>query len=146
MKRLIAASIASVVLASSSAFAADMSMPLKAPLPPAPTWTGCYLDGGVGYGMYNQDSHSETFPGLVPIGTTITNGGRGWLGRFGGCCDYQFGVTALGNFVIGAFGDYDFMDLQGTFGDPSGPVTGAEKESGAWYWAAASDIWSRLHS
>ena len=127
MKRLIAASIASVVLASSSAFAADMSMPLKAPLPPAPTWTGCYLDGGVGYGMYNQDSHSETFPGLVPIGTTVTNGGRGWLGRFGGGCDYQFGVAALGNFVIGAFGDYDFMDLQGTFGDPSGPVTGSRK-------------------
>ncbi len=121
------------MLASSSAFAADMSLPLKAPLPPAPTWTGCYLDAGVGYGMYNQDNNSETSPGLVPIGTTVTNGGGGWLGRLGGGCDYQFGVAALGNFVIGAFGDYDFMDLQGTFGDPSGPVTGSEKESGAWY-------------
>ena len=132
MKRLITASISGVVLASSSAFAADMGALLKAPPPPV-SWTGCYLDGGVGYGMYNQDNHSETSPGLVPIGTTVTNRGRGWLGSLGGGCDYQFSVAALGNFVIGAFGDYDLMDLQGVFGDPSGPVTGSERESGAWY-------------
>ncbi len=133
MNRVLVTSVALLSLLSGSAVAADMGIPLKAPLPPAPTWTGCYVDAGGGYGMYNQDSHSETSPGLVPIGTTVTNGGRGWLGRLGGGCDYQFGVAALGNFVIGAFGDYDFMDLQGTFGDPSGPVTGSEKETGAWY-------------
>lgn len=135
MKKLLIASAASLALSASSAFAADMQMPLKAPPPPPPavSWTGCYVDGGIGYGMYNQDSRSETFPGLVPIGTEVTNGGRGWLGRLGGGCDYQFGVGGLGNFVIGAFGDHDFMDLHGTFSDPSGPVTGSEKELGAWY-------------
>jgi outer membrane immunogenic protein len=138
MKRLLLSSLAGLVLTTGSALAADLSTPApmyKAPppAPPAVSWTGCYIDGGVGYGMYNTDSNSETSPGLVPIGTQVTNGGRGWLGRLGGGCDYQFGVGGLGNFVIGAFGDYDFMSLSGTFGDPSGPVTGGEKERGAWY-------------
>lgn len=133
MRKSLIAAAAVGVLTGSSALAADMGMPLKAPPPPVPTWTGCYVDGGVGYGMYTQTSHSETFPGLVPIGAQVTNGGEGWLGRLGGGCDYQFGVGNLGNFVIGAFADYDFMNLGGTFGDPSGPVQGAEKETGAWY-------------
>src|SRR5208282_4006145 len=111
MKKLLLASFACVALASGSALAADM--PLKAELPPAPapTWTGCYVDAGAGYGMWNIDQHTETLPGLVTTSTTITDGGRGWLGRFGGGCDYQFSLPNLGNFVIGAFGDYDIMSL-----------------------------------
>lgn len=136
MKKLLLASIAGLALASGSAFAADM--PLKAPVykapppPPVYSWTGCYLDAGGGYGLYNQDSHSET-TGLVPIGVPVTNGGRGWLGRFGAGCDYQVAPIFKGALVIGAFGDYDFMNLHGTFSDPSGPVEGNEKERGAWY-------------
>src|SRR5690348_13678280 len=89
MKRIALTLAAAVLATGGSAFAADM--PLKAPPPPARvmTWTGCYLDGGVGYGMYNQDSISETFPGGAPIGVQVTNGGRGWLGRLGAGCDYQ---------------------------------------------------------
>jgi outer membrane immunogenic protein len=136
MKKLLLSSLAGLILTTGSALAADLGMPVKAPYappPPAVSWTGCYVDGGVGYGMYNTDSYSETSPGLVPIGAQVTNGGRGWLGRLGGGCDYQFGLGGLGNFVVGAFADYDFMDLKGTFGDPSGPVTGNEKERDAWY-------------
>ncbi len=51
-------------------------------------------------------------------------GGRGWLGRVGAGCDYQI----ASRFVIGTFGDYDFMNLHGTFED----LAGDEKESGAW--------------
>ncbi len=45
-------------LAVGSAMAADM--PVKAPMlmkapPPAYSWTGCYIGGGGGYGMWNQD-------------------------------------------------------------------------------------------
>ncbi len=105
------------------------AFPVKAPPPPASSWTGCYVDGGVGYGMRNQDSHSETFPVLVPIGVPVTSGGRGWLGRAGGGCDDQI----ASRFVIGAFGDYDFMDLSGNFADPSGPAQASENERGAWY-------------
>jgi outer membrane immunogenic protein len=135
MKKILISSLAGIALATGSAMAADM--PLKAPpytVPPVvPSWTGCYIDGGGGYGMYNTNSHSETSPGLIPIGAQVVNGGRGWLGRVGGGCDYQFGVGNLGNFVVGALADYDFMDLNGTFGDPSGPVTGSERETGAWF-------------
>jgi outer membrane immunogenic protein len=138
MKKLLLSSLAGLILTTGSALAADLYTPppvYKAPppAPPAVSWTGCYVDAGVGYGMYNTDSYSETSPVLVPIGAQVTNGGRGWLGRLGGGCDYQLGVGGLGNFVIGAFADYDFMSLSGTFGDPSGPVTGGEKERDAWY-------------
>jgi outer membrane immunogenic protein len=138
MQRLLAASLTGLALLSGSARAADLppaAPAYKAPAAVVPTynWTGCYLEGGGGYGLYNQDSHSETTAGLVPIGIQVTNGGRGWLGRVGGGCDYQVAPIFRGNLVIGAFGEYDFMNLHGTFSDPSGPVTGNEKESSAWY-------------
>jgi hypothetical protein len=39
----------------------------NAPLAPqAPAWTGCYVDAGAGYGLFNQKQHTETFPGLAP--------------------------------------------------------------------------------
>ena len=61
----------------------------------------------------------------------MNSGGEGWLGRLGGGCDYQ---TPLFNnrFVIGAFADYDFTDLSGTFRDSNVENFGREKESGAW--------------
>jgi len=132
MKKLLLSSLAALAFTGSSAFAADMRMPMKAPMAPPPVvtnWTGCYIDGGIGYGMYNQDTNSIVTATGAPIGVQVTNGGRGWLGRVGGGCDYQFGSS----WVIGAFGDFDFMNLTGKFGDPSGPVTGNEKESSAWY-------------
>jgi outer membrane immunogenic protein len=142
MRNLVVVSLATFALASSSAFAADMSMPLKAPPapPPAVSWTGCYVDGGAGYGLWNQQHTTNTLFGGVP-GTTIsqTDGGRGWLGRVGGGCDYQ---TPLFNnrLVIGAFGQYDFMDLTGTNSPlevtgtaPFAPISATEKEHGAWY-------------
>ena len=123
-------------MASGSAFAADMSPPppmYKAPPPPPPTWTGCYVDGGVGYGMWNQDHYAETFPGppFTQLDLSSTTGGRGWLGRLGAGCDYQFSAFNS-NYVIGAFGDYDFMGLSGNYDDPFNFWTGKENESGAW--------------
>jgi outer membrane immunogenic protein len=135
MKRLFIASAVALALSASSAFAADLSVPYyKAPppLPPPVSWTGCYVDGGIGYGMYTQTSHSEISATYVPIGAQVTNGGEGWLGRLGGGCDYQTPLLDH-RVVVGAFADYDFMNLRGTFSDPSGPVTGSEKETGAWY-------------
>ncbi len=117
MKKLLLSLLAGLILATSSAFAADLATPApvyKAPPPPPPpvaSWTGCYLDGGAGYGLFNQD-HSTSGPAGGSTVTT-TDGGRGWLGRFGGGCDYQ---TPLFNnrLVVGVFGDYDFMDLTGS--------------------------------
>src|SRR5205807_10648875 len=41
-----------------------------------------------------------------------TSGGRGYFGTVQGGCDYQFPVGAW-NFVVGAFGDYDFANMDG---------------------------------
>ena len=145
MKNLIVVSFSFVGLVFSSAFAADMDMPLQAPPPPTLNWTGCYANAGVGYGLWNQD-HNMTGPfgpGGTPATTvTTTDGGRGWLGRFGGGCDYQFSVSGLGNFVIGAFGDYDLMSLAGSnspsevfafAGGGLSPTAANVKETGAGY-------------
>ncbi len=132
MKGSIFAALAGFALISGSAYAADM--PVKAPLappPPVATWTGCYLSAGVGYGMWNQQHFGETDPGLVPLTNTFTSGGEGWLGRLGGGCDYQLS-GGLSSWVIGAFGDYDFMSLKSkNFADVSG-IGALEKELGAW--------------
>ena len=106
---------------------------LKAP-PPAPvtSWTGCYLDAGGGYGMSNTDHNGENFTSLVRTATSETSGGRGWLGRFGGGCDYQFSLGGLGNWTIGALADYDVMNIHGGFSPGNLGFVGTENESSAW--------------
>lgn len=132
MKKLLLATIATVALTTGSALAADLARPYykAAPPPPPPvaSWTGCYIDGGVGYGMWNQDSYTETDPGHVPLSVTSTLGGRGWLGRLGAGCDYQIASS----WVIGVFGDYDFAHIHGNYMEPLTGFTGDENLSGQW--------------
>src|SRR5215471_10150211 len=139
MKKTILTSLVLGALMAGNAMAADMRVKapvMKAPPAPAYSWTGCYLDAGVGYGLWNQEESESAF-GLTTA--TYTNGGRGWLGRFGGGCDIQVSGS---NFVIGALADYDVMDLKGTntqaanftaLGAGGPPVGAEEKESSAWY-------------
>jgi outer membrane immunogenic protein len=143
MKRTLVASLV-FALTSGVALAADMPPPVNPPVyppvykalpPPGPTWTGCYIDGGVGYGLSNIDHNFESLPGPVPMSSTTTNGGRGWLGRAGGGCDYQFQLSFFNNWnvVIGAFGDYDFSGISGTFDNPADGLGGTMNQSSAWY-------------
>ena len=78
---------------------------------PAYNWTGCYVNGGFGYGVSNTDHNAETLPGLVPIDGRNTSGARGWLGIAGAGCDFEVPFAGLGNWVVGAFGDYSFMNI-----------------------------------
>ena len=138
MKKLLLAAVAVVVLAAGPAVAADLGRKAPAyippPAPPPPTFTGCYVDGGVGYGLWNID-HSTLSNGQQST-TETTSGGRGWLGKVGGGCDYQFGGGGFwGNWVVGAFADYDFMDLHKNFSIPDlgfNGVAGEEKQKDAW--------------
>ena len=62
--------------------------------------------------MWNQDNQS--FDGSIALDRQHTDGGRGWLGRVGGGCDYQFWQK----FVVGALADYDFASLKGNMTTP----------------------------
>ena len=128
MKKLTLAAATFVAL-TGSAIAADLPRKAPAAIAPAPlpvaNWTGCYLTGGVGYGMWNQDSQLRQFGlGLEP---EHTNGGRGWLGRVGGGCDYQFWQK----FVVGALADYDFASLKGNL-NATAIGSADEKMNSAW--------------
>jgi outer membrane immunogenic protein len=134
MKKAVIALIAATAF-TGSAFAADMAVKAPRPLPPPPPvtyWTGCWVGGGVGYGLFDQESTAfDTFNNFVAPGAQLTStdsdGGRGWLGRVGGGCDYQFQ-----QFVIGAFADYDWTDLHGQFNDRWNTGVGPEKMNNQW--------------
>jgi outer membrane immunogenic protein len=142
MKGALIASSLALALVSGPALAADMGMPVKAPAPPPPaySWSGCYVNAGVGYDFWNNDFNYTTSFGGVPNGATIesTSGGRGWLGRFGGGCDIQLGSIGLSNWVIGVLGDYDAMNAPGSLGTllvtgGGSPIVATENENSAWY-------------
>jgi outer membrane immunogenic protein len=92
--------------------AAKAPMRALAPVAYAPSWSGCYIGAGGGSAMTNRDSNPFVTATGVAIDNNITLGARGWFGTVQGGCDYQFG-----NFVVGAFADYDFMDVHGDAGD-----------------------------
>jgi len=133
MKKALLASLAGLALTTGSALAADLGQPLyKAPPPPPVpviSWTGFYIDGGVGYGFWNQD-HFKTQPPFGALTPSANSGGEGWLGRVGGGWDYQFPNSP---FVIGAFGDYTFSDLHGDFQETFNGFVGEEKNTASWH-------------
>ena len=113
------------------ASAADM--PIKVPayksaVAVAPSWTGLYVGGGVGYGMYNADTIWFLPTGAPFQPLTQTQGGRGWLGTVNVGYDYQFN----NNIVAGVLADYDLASIKGTIQD-QGPFTvGTMTENSAW--------------
>lgn len=135
MRKLLVVSVISIGLAG-RAFAADLPpQEYKAP-PPQVSWTGCYANAGGGYGLWNIDHNIEPIPGIAPATASTTDGGRGWFGRFGGGCDYQFRPFGY-DVVVGGFGDYDAMNLTGTVQTQLISLTGfplqsSEKEQNAW--------------
>jgi len=122
------ASAISAVAFAQVARAADL--PVKAPPPPAPvfSWTGFYINGGFGYGMYNADTTWFGPNGQPFLPLTQKQGGRGWLGTVGVGYDYQF----TNKIVAGVLADYDFADIKGTIQN-QGPFTvGTMTENSAW--------------
>lgn len=108
--------------------AADAGMPVKAPraAPAAYSWSGCYVGGGGGYGMFNQRIR-QIFPGFPNIQANDV-GGRGWFGTVQTGCDYQ----VASSIVIGAFGDYDFSGIKGVLDQANFAAIGTEKLTSSW--------------
>jgi outer membrane immunogenic protein len=150
MKKLVV-TLSALAAFTGSALAADMAPRYSKapPPPPAPvaSWTGCYVGGGGGYGLYDIDSQQQFgAPVLVApnpaflVNRPIDQGGRGWIGTAQAGCDYQFGM-GTNQFVVGAFGDYNFSNIKGNFtgdGPNVGLVSGSEKVD--WYWAVGGRI------
>jgi outer membrane immunogenic protein len=129
MHKLLIATAAVALATLGTASAADLAYKAPPPAPPPPSWTGCYVDAGVGYGMFNQSHYLEDLPTGTPLTESANTGGEGWLGRFGGGCDYQFN----GSFVVGAFADYDWRHIHGTFEDTLLLSGNDENNSSAWH-------------
>ena len=138
MKKLVLA-LTAVAAFTGSALAADMAPRYSKAPPPPPVavvnWTGCYVGGGGGYGLFNQESTLFRDPPQVPVRTqatlTTTEGGRGYFGTVQGGCDYQFAVGSW-NLVVGGFADYDFSDLKANVAPGGFGLYGQQKASDAW--------------
>jgi outer membrane immunogenic protein len=127
MKKLVLA-LTAVAAFSGSASAADLAArpyakaPI-APMAPAYNWTGFYIFGGAGGGLWNADNNVQTFPGAVALTRDQRVGGDGWFGTVGVGYDWQFN----GPWVVGIFGDGQFGSLKGSLSDPFNFVEGQEK-------------------
>ena len=136
MKKIALAVITAAAFTTGSAVAADL--PARAytkappPMAPAVSWTGCYLGAGGGGALTNNDNNLYLVPG-GPLTLNKTDGARGWFGTVQGGCDYQFG-----NWVVGAFADYDFSDISGDHLGLNLNQIGRQKQD--WSWAAGGRI------
>lgn len=123
-----------------AASAADLGMRYKAPPPPAPvySWTGFYVGGAFGYGMWDADTQaladptSPFTPGAA-LTSTVNNAGKGWVGQVNGGYDYQFNQYIVG----GIFADFDPSSIKGTLSTATATnffnaLGGTEKETSSW--------------
>jgi outer membrane immunogenic protein len=114
-----------------SAMAADMAPRAytKAPAPMmAPSWTGFYIFGGIGGGIWDANDFSKVTGTGLPLSINQKAGGDGWLGTVGLGYDWQFN----GPWVFGLLADGQFGSLKGSISDPSFFLTGNEKMQDAW--------------
>jgi outer membrane immunogenic protein len=115
MKKLVIA-LTAVAAFTAPALAADLAR--KAPIyqPPAPvySWTGFYIFGGGGYGMFDSNTYTTTFPGGAPLTIGHKDGGDGFFGTVGVGYDWQFN----GSWVAGIFADGQFGSIKGSLTDP----------------------------
>jgi len=130
----IAIALTAMAALTGTASAADLAARpyTKAPVVAVANWTGCYVGGGGGYGIWNQDN-TGFIDNTPRVQTTerATAGGRGYFGTVQGGCDYQFALGSY-NLVVGAFGDYDFASEKGQLYLPVSSLVGQEKLSSKW--------------
>jgi outer membrane immunogenic protein len=134
MKKLVLA-LSAVAAFTGSALAADLPARTysKAPMmAPAYNWTGFYIFGGAGGGLWDANSNVQSTGGAFgPAGTALTRdqrlGGDGWFGTVGIGYDWQFNSK----WVAGIFADGQFGDIHGSLSDPvtfvPGGTEGREK-------------------
>jgi outer membrane immunogenic protein len=130
MKKL-ALALTAVAAFTGSAFAADLPARTysKAPVVVAtPSWTGFYLFGGGGYGIFDSATHTTSVATGLPLTIDSKVGGDGYFGTVGAGYDWQFNRS----WVVGVLADAQFGAIRGQLVDPLlGPfgTTGGMKDS-----------------
>ncbi|MBR0693010.1 outer membrane protein [Bradyrhizobium lablabi] len=125
MKKFLLAMTA-VAAMTASASAADLGARpyAKAPPPIAPvfSWTGFYISGGAGGGVWEADTGIvNTFTGAcILCGFNQQQGGDGWFGTAAIGYDWQISPT----WVFGIFGDGQWGSMKGTIQDQTALVGG----------------------
>jgi len=134
MKKLLL-TMTAVAAMSGSAFAADLGARpsyAKAPVLPAPVanWTGFYVFGGGGGGLWSADQHVQDTVTGAPRTIDQRQGGSGWFGTVGLGYDWQFNSA----WVAGVFADGQFGSIKGSLVDPTigGGITGSTKLEDSW--------------
>jgi outer membrane immunogenic protein len=126
MKKLVLA-LSAVAAFTGSALAADLPARTytKAPMmAPVYNWTGSYIFGGAGGGLWDADSNVQsTVPPLGAITRDQRLGGDGWFGTVGIGYDWQFNSK----WVAGILADGQFGDIRGSLSDPVFGTEGREK-------------------
>src|SRR5258708_28951429 len=123
MKKILLA-LSAVAAFTGSAVAADLPARTytKAPAPMvAPSWTGFYIFGGGGYGMFDSNTYVTSFPAGTPLTIGQKVGGDGYFGTVGAGYDWQFN----GSWVAGVFVDGQFGSIKGSMIDPTFVFGGA---------------------
>jgi outer membrane immunogenic protein len=130
MKKLLLA-LSAVAALTGSANAADLAARPYTKAPPpvvVPSWTGFYIFGGAGGGVWDANNHTQ----ITGTGTALTidqrNGGDGWFGTVGAGYDWQF----ANSWVAGIFADGMFGSLRGSLNDEFNGLTGREKLRDTW--------------
>jgi outer membrane immunogenic protein len=121
--------IAAVTAMTASASAADLAV--KAPPPAAPplyNWTGFYIFGGGGGGLWAADQSVRDTVTNVPLTIDRRQGGSGWFGTVGIGYDWQFN----GPWVFGLFADGQFGSIKGTLIDPTNEAIAPIKLQDSW--------------
>jgi outer membrane immunogenic protein len=97
--------------------------------PPVPiyNWTGFYIFGGGGGGLWNADSNVVAFPSGIALTRDQRLGGSGWFGTVGAGYDWQFA-----SWVLGVFADGQFGEMRGSISDPFNVIEGREKLRDTW--------------
>jgi outer membrane immunogenic protein len=122
MKKLVLA-LSAIAAFTGSAVAADLPARTytKAPeVAPVASWTGFYIFGGAGGGVWDAKSNV-----LTPIGASRDQklGGDGWFGTVGAGYDWQINNS----WVFGILADGQFGSIRGSITDPSVSFEGREK-------------------
>src|SRR6202012_2604179 len=114
MKKILLA-LTAVAAFSGSAFAADLAARptyTKAPMMPvAPSWTGFYIFGGGGGGIWDANTGlTQNATGGCVLFVTNKQGGDGWVGTVGAGYDWQVNS----GWLIGILADGQFGSIKGS--------------------------------